>query len=97
MGNQLLNPDHNFYPEDDSFLRFEKAYYQITKAVYPAWSLEAKIIQHLKNSSQKVIQIAPPDTIDNQTYNFYFKQIYDNVGNTWFQFINVQRQLAKSN
>ncbi|OFK61726.1 hypothetical protein HMPREF2811_02775 [Globicatella sp. HMSC072A10] len=97
MDNQLLNPDHNFYPEDDSFLRFEKAYYQIAKAVYPAWSLEAKIIQQLKNSSQKVVLIAPPETIDNQTYNFYFKQIYDNAGNAWFQFVTVQQQLPKSN
>ncbi|MGX7077742.1 hypothetical protein [Globicatella sanguinis] len=48
MDNQLLNPNHNFYPEDDSFLRFEKAYYQIAKAVYPAWSIEAKMIQQLK-------------------------------------------------
>lgn len=63
MDNQLLNPNHNFYPEDDSFLRFEKAYYQIAKAVYPAWSIEAKMIQQLKKSSQKVIQIAPPGSV----------------------------------
>lgn len=93
----MLNPNHNFYPEDDSFLRFEKAYYQIAKAVCPAWSIEAKMIQQLKKSSQKVIQIAPPETIDNQTYNFHFKQIYDNAGNAWFQFVNIQQQLPKSN
>lgn len=92
MDYRLIDPDKNFYPEDDSFLRFEKVYYQIAKAPYPAWSLEAKYIQQLKSSPHKVIRISPPETIDHQTYYFYFKQIYDNVGNSWFQFIKVKRQ-----